>query len=333
MTMSQVARSVGVSTSTVSRVLNRDPRISDETARKVMDAVEKTGYRQAPPTDGRRKTALQRKGLRNSRLAVLFPDTQADAMRTTLSGRLLHGMNARAQEAGISLVVATLPRPRTLPDCVDLNQIDGVIVRSGCEPWLNNALGNLPFLNIFEDTQAGVHDCVLASDRVIGKLAADFLIGKNRKKLVAFNSDASHVGYATRVTSFEAACRMAEVDVETIVLRDDQTIRTELIGRLQSHESDRPDGVFLPLESKHMIQAQQVLDSCQLTVGEEVDLVGCGHDTDLLETISPASAHIDIQPEEIGKAAVDQLLSRLASPLDAARCVTVAPRLIKPAIA
>ena len=40
-----VAEKAGVSTATVSRVLNDDPRIKEKTRKKVLKAIKETGYR------------------------------------------------------------------------------------------------------------------------------------------------------------------------------------------------------------------------------------------------------------------------------------------------
>ncbi len=43
-TIYDVARHAGVAISTVSRVINNDPRVSERTREKVMKAIEEIGY-------------------------------------------------------------------------------------------------------------------------------------------------------------------------------------------------------------------------------------------------------------------------------------------------
>ena len=70
-TLQDIAELCGVSASTVSRVLNNEPNISRETARRVMDVVIEYGF-----TPTRRKRSLTRS---QARLLVVVPDSSATA--------------------------------------------------------------------------------------------------------------------------------------------------------------------------------------------------------------------------------------------------------------
>lgn len=43
-TLKEIAQMCGVTTSTVSNVLNNKPKVGEATRKKVLEAVEKTGY-------------------------------------------------------------------------------------------------------------------------------------------------------------------------------------------------------------------------------------------------------------------------------------------------
>jgi LacI family transcriptional regulator len=44
LTLEDIAKQVGVSRSTVSRVVNESPNVSDRVRKKVLDAIQRTGY-------------------------------------------------------------------------------------------------------------------------------------------------------------------------------------------------------------------------------------------------------------------------------------------------
>ena len=60
-TIKQIAETCGVSRGTVDRVLNHRGRVSEETEKRVKEAVEVLGYK---PNSLGKALALQRKGLR-----------------------------------------------------------------------------------------------------------------------------------------------------------------------------------------------------------------------------------------------------------------------------
>ena len=47
-----IAQWCGVSTATVSRVLNSDPKVAETTRQMVLSALEESGYRRLPPPPG-----------------------------------------------------------------------------------------------------------------------------------------------------------------------------------------------------------------------------------------------------------------------------------------
>ncbi|WP_347553222.1 LacI family DNA-binding transcriptional regulator (plasmid) [Pseudalkalibacillus hwajinpoensis] len=92
-TIQDVAKAANVSIATVSRVLNNQPGFSQKTKQRVLQAIEEIGYQ---------PNAIAR-GLvnRNSgTIGVLFPSVSG-----LLSSEVLHGIEARANEEGYSVIV------------------------------------------------------------------------------------------------------------------------------------------------------------------------------------------------------------------------------------
>ena len=88
----------GVSTQTVSRVINERPDVSPETRKHVQDVIEKLGYR---PSALARSLIRQRShtlGIVTAGLNYMGPS------------RTLNGITAAAEEAGYALLLKELPR-------------------------------------------------------------------------------------------------------------------------------------------------------------------------------------------------------------------------------
>jgi DNA-binding LacI/PurR family transcriptional regulator len=96
-TIKEVASAVGVSTQTVSRVINQRPDVSPETRKRVQDAIDRLNYR---PSALARSLIRQRSftlGVVTAGLNYIGPS------------RTLNGITSAAEEAGYSLLLKELP--------------------------------------------------------------------------------------------------------------------------------------------------------------------------------------------------------------------------------
>lgn len=119
-TIRQVASAAGVSTQTVSRVINERPDVSIETRRRVQDVIDKLGYQ---------PSALAR-SLISQRSYALGVVTAG--LRHTGPARTLGGITAAAADAGYALLLEELPRydmddPTAIFQALLSRHVDGVI--------------------------------------------------------------------------------------------------------------------------------------------------------------------------------------------------------------
>ncbi len=329
MSVAKIAEMAGVSRMTVSRVINKDARVRPQTAALVREAIVKLNYvPPSPRVDGRRRRSRSVSGLHTGRIAMLIPDTSADAMRTTLSGRLLHGIDGPIERHSLQLLLARLPAPGELPSFIDRRQVDGVIVRSGDAPWLPTALQDIPSVWIFEGNDSGgSRDRVDADDRAIGRLAADYLQGRGHQRLAVVDHLPKHVAHHRRRESF---IQCVESRCNTAVFLRLEGIDADSLGapvRRLMESDDHPTGIFLPGTGPIISRVQHAVCDAGCKPGQSVELIGCGHDHHLIEAMYPQPANLDIQPEAIGEAAIELLLWRLAHPAAACRSIVLQPKL------
>lgn len=120
-TIRDVAERAGVSTATVSRVLNGLPGFSEETKRRVKKAIRELGYR-------RNAVARNLKTRESNTIAVLLP-----RFKTAFAVEILDGIEDAAQSAGYSVMVchvgASGSRTQEYINMLQEKQVDGII---GC---------------------------------------------------------------------------------------------------------------------------------------------------------------------------------------------------------
>ena len=119
-TLHDVARSAGVSTKTVSRVVNNQGEISEATRQRVQVAIEQLGYR---PNILARSLVNQR----SDTLAVV-----ASGLEYYGPSHTLVGIEQQAYELGYSVLLSLLPRPddtnvNPVLDAFVARRVDGII--------------------------------------------------------------------------------------------------------------------------------------------------------------------------------------------------------------
>src|SRR5215211_7394277 len=120
-TLRDVARVAGVHPATVSRALNEETRalVNEETARRVLRAAEKLGYRPNPIARGLKTN-------RSYTIGVLIPD-----LTNPLFPPIVRGIQDRLEAAGYTPLIANTDndpdRERNDFEAMRARQVDGVI--------------------------------------------------------------------------------------------------------------------------------------------------------------------------------------------------------------
>ncbi|GGF15879.1 LacI family transcriptional regulator [Halobacillus andaensis] len=126
-TIEDVARLAGLSRTTVSRVINDQPYVTEEKKEKIMDAMHQLGY---VPNSSARRLRSQR----TETIAVLLP-----RVTNPFFGHLIEAMEREASEFGYQVIVCqTHDKKQKELDYLQLlktKQVDGVIMASLSNDW------------------------------------------------------------------------------------------------------------------------------------------------------------------------------------------------------
>jgi len=119
-TIKDVALASGVSTQTVSRVVNNHPDVADDTRLRVKAVIKEIGYR---------PSALARSLIRNESLTL---GVVTAGLKYIGPSRTLNGITSAAEEAGYSLILKELPNfnatdIRPILNELESRHVDGII--------------------------------------------------------------------------------------------------------------------------------------------------------------------------------------------------------------
>ena len=129
--MQRVAQLAGVSTSTVSRVVNNHPKVAIETATAVRQAMRKLSFQPAL----RRRVGRPSASSAATPHAIAFLVIGTSGTRTAPAfDRLLRGVSEAVTDNGLSLSFSFVSDPASLPSRIlDRGNIDGLLLH-GARP-------------------------------------------------------------------------------------------------------------------------------------------------------------------------------------------------------
>ncbi len=310
MTQRMIAERVGVSITTVSRVLNdreTEPGrwASSETVAAIMAAAREGGYRRNPHAASLRTS-------RSDLVGVLVPRLQDFVLAT-----IYEGIDEAAAERGISTFVTnSLDRPelqRTRTQSMLDRRVDGLIFGDAHldDPFLDEiAAQDVPF--VLTSRRAGDHVAVTCDDLAGGRLVAEHLLSLGRRDVAILAGLPFASTGRERTQGLVDAFRAAGVEVpERRIVRNgfDATAGREAAERIFA-EPPYPDAVFATNDFA-AIGAMGVLRDKGLRIPDDVALVGY-NDTPLAESITISLTTIRSPMHTMGRRALETLLDMLA---------------------
>lgn len=317
---SDVARAAGVSTTTVSFVLNgrAEGNIAAATAQRVRDVADELGY--SPDRVAQ--------SLRLQRTHVLGLVTDAIAS-SPFAGRLVGGAVDRAADDGYMLLLFdSQERPDREQQAVDelaRRRVDGLIYASmGLRRLDALPATTLPIVLANCLDAAGRHDAIIPDDAAAGRAAAEHLLALGHRRIVMLSGRTSgpkgNIAARSRSTGFRAAMRAAGVpSVDSPVVATGWQIENGYAGALRVLTDDR--GELLPSHDRPTA-VFAITDRCAtgvllaagrlgLRVPEDLSVVGFDDQEQLAANVVPALTTFALPHRQMGELAAQRLLADL----------------------
>ncbi len=345
--ITQVAKLAGVSTATVSRVLNERHVVSEATTAKVQEVIRRTGYRSPPPGSRRGPKAHLHARLQHGSIAFLWtssvkamhevPPAEAPAggfswlggiePAQTLTGHaMLQGAASALRKHRISVAIDYLYDSSRLPAILEDRKVDGLLLH-GPEPEESIA-GKLRQFRAVWLLYAGAStwgDRVQPDHRAVGRKAVDYFATSKCRQVccITYRPAWPNTRYHTeRADAFEQHARLRRIPAITLGTefeepRDNRNFNelAEMIVDQFVKLNPRPDGLFVANDLGYYVHQHL----CQRGVIPMKDvLYVCGDREVVYQRMDPEPIKVDIHSYEIGRMAVEVLIMRLAN-LDAPR--------------
>lgn len=325
-TIKEIAAEAGVSLGTVSRVLNNHPRVSEQNRRRVSSVIEKLGYKRLR----RRSPHSISTSLRNKTLIVVKLGMHRALVQLPVVAQALHGIQEMVARCRASLLLADCPDPTNALKSVSLRPVDGVLIKTAMQGDIVNSLepGFIDWLKKhpcvwFMGRPVGLPgDAVGSNDWDIGVLAANYLVERGHTCLAFLSPKPGHALFERRQAGFRAQSRKLGVKMSSCVgtfhkstlplePANDLGIVQTLLDRILNAENPAT-AIFVPADSIATL-VYRALSERNLRPGRDISVISVNNEQAIVNALYPSLTTIDVQAEEIGRLAVQQLAHRLGS--------------------
>lgn len=303
-TITDVARKAGVSTATVSHVINKTRFVSQETTDRVLAAMEELGYR------GNTLASSLRTGRTNT-IGVLVTD----------SSNQFHAEIARVIEdvvfkKGYSVYLCNsdndIGKERIYIDTMLARQVDGVIYNASGESHdhlLELIEHNIPVVVVGRAYAKYRLDSILIDNEKGGRMAASYLIGLGHRRIACITGPSATTPSAARVVGFLKVLKDAGIEMpeEYIAHGDFRTISGEETMTRFLSLSPRPTAVFA-CNDLMAIGALRSLQMAGINAPTDISVIGFDN-IQMAASTAPGLTTIAQPIKEMGKLAANRLIN------------------------
>ncbi len=306
-TIKQIAKKANVSIATVSRALNNDARVTEETREKVLCISNELDYK--PNLVARnfvKKTSYT--------IGLILPDI-SDEFFTDI----IHGVDEITYKNGYFTMVASSHKHRTLTDSIvtfsNSGLVGGVIllmseISDDLKSMLNHA--KIPVVLIGGGEHDGDFDTV-AIDNYQGAFnATEYLIKKKKfRKIAHITGPAENYDAFLRKKGFIDACKKNDVSInKSFIVEGNFTIDSGYHGFIQLYGlQEKPQAIFAANDMM-ALGCYDAANYFNVKIPDDISLIGFD-DIFISKYINPSLTTVRVQIEEVGKAAATLLMERL----------------------
>jgi LacI family transcriptional regulator len=307
-TIRDVARLAGVSAMTVSRVINDQPRVKDETRRRVEAAIAELGY----VPNGLARGLVRRK---TKTIGVIVPDVANPFFTLVVSGA-----EDVAWRAGYHVLLCNtqtdLERERGYVDDMLAFRVEGVLIAPVSDrsaPHLRTLGRNqLPFV-LIDRSIAGFHADLVQGDSVAGaRVLVNHLIGLGHRRIAMISEPGDVSTARDRVRGYREALAAAGIEFRPELVAESSAIDARIAGEATSRFLDLPEPptAIFALNNIAAIGVAEAARERGLTIPDDLGLV-CFDDIELASRLDPFLTVLAQPAETFGTIAMQLLLDRL----------------------
>ncbi len=303
--IAEVARTARVSTTTVSRVINAVPTVSEANRHRVMDAIKKLQYRPNPSAQRLATGKLNTIGLVIPRFADMF--------HSFYIAELMKGAGTAAERTRLDLLLHVTDGKSFL----NLGAVEGVLFADidGNEEQLDWVMDQrIPCVVLNHYIEELPVNCVAIDNRTAAMQVVDYLVKLGHREIATITGHLRTPVGIERLDGYLQAMKAHGIVVKSHSIEHGDysgSSATEPARRILSHQ-DRPTAIFAASDEMAVVTIEVAL-SLGLRVPEDVSVIG--FDDSPIAAFAKVALTTVWQPlSQVGELAVEILNSQIRRP-------------------
>jgi LacI family transcriptional regulator len=322
-----VAKYLGVATSTVSRALQDHPSISAKTKKLVSNAVRELNY--SP-----NKIAANLRSGNGMAIGVIIPKINSNFM-----SNCIFGIENVIYPSGYNLIICQstehyekeLSNVRTLID----SQVSGILISVSNETVSTDHLtmvkaNNIPLIMFDRINESLEVDCVVNDDARGAAEAVEHLIEQGYSKIALLNGPEQIYVYQNRYQGYRQALTVNNLDLQPdwVIQNINSQKDAYQATNLWLDSKHPPDAIFCASDTL-ALGVLQALKERNIQLPQQMGVVGYGNDI-YGDLTTPTLTSVEQFPQEIGASAAQIMLQMLGDKniKTIPKTISIRPRLI-----
>ena len=329
-TIKDVAKLANVAPSTVSRVIANNPRISEQTKRRVREAMEYLGYH---PNYNARSLANRT----TQTIGLVMPSSADKVFQNPFFPEVLRGISTKAHEKEYTIYMSTGTTEEEILEgvmgMVHGRRVDGIVMLySRIDDKIMSFLEeqNFPFTVIGKPLVNPDQITHVDNDNFrAAKDVTEHFINKGHKRIAFVGGNLDLVVTVDRLSGYEKAIREAGLPH-----KDEYVVHVEFLKE-GGHEAvmelfslEEPPTALVVADDLMALGIMSKLDEMDLSVPEEVSIISFNN-VMLAEYASPPLTSVDINIFQLGYQAVNCLLEKIDDPESGHKRVCVPHKVVE----
>ncbi|MFV8359965.1 LacI family DNA-binding transcriptional regulator [Flavobacterium sp. LS1P3] len=308
-TIYDIAKELNISAATVSRALNKNPKISESTIKLVMDTAAKMNYKQ-------NRLALALRSGKSGNIGVIVP-----RINTNFFGSVIRGIEEELHPNKYNVIICQthedenreIENINTLLDA----QVDGIMISITNESKKNEKIihrvleKNVPL--IFFDRKKNIDgvSSVTINDYKGGYIATKHLIDEGCKRIAHLSGDQSLEIYENRFKGYKQALLDHGIEFdETYVFQSKSNIEDGISVTHKLLQLKTPPDAIFSASDFAALGAIQELKAQGIKIPEDFCVVGFGNEP-FTKFMELSISTIDQSPLEMGKMTAKVFLEQM----------------------
>jgi len=305
-TISDVAKKSGVSTTTVSHVINETRFVSDNVKKHVLDVIKELGYQPNSLARSLRKKETHTFGL-------ILPDSANQYF-----AEIQAGVEKAAYEKGYSVILCNTEgdeaKEKLYGKVLRNKQVDGILfisVSEHSETMRSLYEENIPLVLIDRDLSDITLDSVVADNYQGGYLVTRHLLSLGHTRIACITGPAGILPSGRRVAGYKTALEEAGIQfTEELVCSGDFHATSGKIATTQLLNTSNPPTAIFAFNDLMAVGAIQAAGESKYKIPSNLAVIGFD-DIELASFLSPTLTTIRQPKKEMGYLAIQMLVDRI----------------------